>query len=57
MQIETRTTGGKDNQIGKLKGLMISTVPLGSFLITGFKGAKLMEKGGLSVFAHLATPL
>jgi hypothetical protein len=51
-----RTTGGNDNHKGKLKGEMTSTVPLGSFRITGFIATKLMENGALSVFDHLATP-
>ena len=51
------TVGAKDRVIGKLKGLMTSTTPFGSFLITGFIAAKFIENGALSVLAHLATPL
>jgi hypothetical protein len=57
LTVEIRTSGDIVNQTGKLKGPIIITVPLGSFRTNGFIAAKVMENGGLSGFAHLATPL
>jgi hypothetical protein len=50
-----RTAGQIDKKTGKLKGLIISITPLGSFLITGRIAANLMLNGGFSGLAHFST--